>query len=82
MHGLTDAKRKAVLLSLIPASPSHPLKEMVNRYKFWYEYLLREMTEEVFTEANNDVILEAFNTVKPSSLSPPPRDSSTLWNNS
>ena len=32
------------------------------------------MTEKVFTEANNDVILEAFHTVKPSSLTPTPRE--------
>ena len=35
---------------------------------------LREVTEEVFTEANDDVILEAFHTVKPSSLTPTPRE--------
>ena len=63
MYGLTDAMRRAVLLSLIPASRSNPLKEMVNRYQFWYQDLLREVTEEVFTEANDDVILEAFHTV-------------------
>ena len=48
MYGLTDALRRAVLLSLIPASRSNPLKEMVNRYQFRYQGLLRESTEEVF----------------------------------
>ena len=52
MYGLTDAMRRAVLLSLIPASRSNPLKEMVNRYQFRYQELLREVTEEVFTECN------------------------------
>ena len=74
MYGLTDAMRRAVLLSLIPASRSNPLKEMVNRYQFRYQDLLRQVTEEVFTEANEDVILQAFHTVKPSSLTPTPRD--------
>ena len=74
MYGLTDAMRRAVLLSLIPASRSNPLKEMVNRSQFRYQDLLREVTEEVFTEANDDVILEAFDTVKPSSLTPTPRE--------
>ena len=74
MYGLTDAMRRAVLLSLIPAPRSNPLKEMVNRYQFRYQDLLREVTEEVFTEANNDVILDAFHTVTPSSLTPPPRE--------
>ena len=74
MYGLTDAMRRAVLLSLIPATRSNPLKEMVNRYRFWYQDLLREEMEEVFTEANDDVILEAFHTVKPSSLTPAPRE--------
>ena len=74
MYGLTDAMRRAVLLSLIPATRSNPLKEMVNRYQFRYQDLLREVTEEVFTEANDDVILEAFHTVKPSSLTPTPRE--------
>ena len=74
MYGLTDAMRRAVLLSLIPASRSNPLKEMVNRYQFRYQDLLREVTEEVFTEANDDVIMEAFHTVKPSSLTPAPRE--------
>ena len=32
------------------------------------------MTEEVFPEANDNVILEAFHTVKPSSLTPTPRE--------
>ena len=36
--------------------------------------LLREVTEEVFTEANEDVILESFNTVKLSSPTPTPRE--------
>ena len=45
----------------------------MNRYQFRYQDLLREVTEEVFTEANDDVILEAFHTVKPSSLTPTPR---------
>ena len=44
MYGLTDAMRRAVLLSLIPASRSNPLKEMVNRYQFRYQDLLREVT--------------------------------------
>ena len=74
MYGLTDAIRRAVLVSLIPASRSNPLKEMVNRDQFRYQDLLREVTEEVFTEANDDVILEAFHTVKPSSLTPTPRE--------
>ena len=46
----------------------------MNRYKFQNKDLLREVTEEVFTEANDDVILEAFHTVKPSSLTPTPRE--------
>ena len=75
MYGLTDAMRGAVFLPLIPASPSNPLKEMVNWYRFRYQDLLREVTEEVFTEAKNDVILEAFYTVNPSSLTPTPRES-------
>ena len=74
MYGLTDAMRRAVLLSLIPASRSNPLKEMVNRYQFRDQDLLREVTEEVFTEATDDVILEAVHTVKPSSLTPTPRE--------
>ena len=74
MYGLTDSIRRAVLLSLIPAARSNPLKEMVNRYQFRYQDLLREVTEEVFTEANDDVILEAFHTVKPSSLTPTLRE--------
>ena len=74
MYGLTDAMRRAVLLSLIPASRSNPLKEMVNRYRIRYKDLLREVTGEVFTEVNDDVILEAFHTVKPSSLTPTPRE--------
>ena len=41
MYGLTDAMRRAVLLSLIPATRSNPLKEMVNRYQFNYQDLLR-----------------------------------------
>ena len=73
MYRLTDAMRRAVLLSLIPASRSNPLQEMENRYRFRYQDLLREVTEEVFTEANDDVILEAFHTVKQSSLTPTPR---------
>ena len=74
MYGSTDSMRRAVLLSLMSVSRSNALKEMVNRYQFRYQDLLREMTEEVFTEANNDVILEAFHTVKPSSLTPTPRE--------
>ena len=74
MHGLTDAMRKAVLLSLIPACRSNPLKEMVNWYQFRYQDLLREVTEEVFKVANDDVILESFHTVKPSSLTSTPRE--------
>ena len=74
MYGSTDAMRKAVLLSLIPASRSSPLKEMVNRYQFWYQDVLRELTEEVFAEATDDVILEAFHMVKPSSPTPTPRE--------
>ena len=73
MYGLTDAMRRVVLLSLIPASRSNPLKEMVSRYQFKYQELLREVTEEIFTEAN-DVILEAFHMVQPSSLTPTPRE--------
>ena len=42
----------------------------MNRYQFRYQDLLREVTEEVFTEAKDDVILEAFHTVKLSSLTP------------
>ena len=74
MYGSTDAMGRAVLLSLTPAARSNPLKEMVNRYQFRYQDLLRDLTEEVFTEANDDVILEAFHTIKPSSLTPTPRD--------
>ena len=74
MYGLKDAMRRAVLLSLIPTSRSNPLKEMVNRYQFWYQDLLREVTEEVFREGNNVVILEAFHTVKPSSPTPTPHE--------
>ena len=33
------------------------------------------MTEKVFTEANDDMIFEAFHVVKPSSLTPKPRES-------
>ena len=47
MYGLRDAMRRAVLLSLIPATRSKPLKKMVSRYQFRYEDLLREVTEEV-----------------------------------
>ena len=47
---------------------------MGNRYQFRYQDLLREVTEEVFTEANDDAILEAFHTVKLSSLTPTPRE--------
>ena len=46
----------------------------MNPYRFWYHDLLREVTEEVFTEANADVILEAFHAVNPSSLTPTPRE--------
>ena len=74
MYGLTDAMRRAVLLSLIPASRSNPQKEIMNQYQYRYQDLLGEVTEEVFTEANDDVILEAFHTVKPSSLTPTPRE--------
>ena len=74
MYTLTDAMRRAVLLSLIPASRSNPLKEMVNRYLFRYQDLLTEVTEEAFTEAKDDVILKAFHTVKLSSLTPTPRE--------
>ena len=74
MYGLTDAMRRAALLSLIATSRSNPFKEMVNRYQFRYQDFLTEVTEEVFTDANDDVILEAFNTVKPSSLTPTPRE--------
>ena len=73
-YRLTDAIRRAVLLSLISASRSNPLKEMVNPYQFRYQDLMREVTEEVFTEANDDVIFEAFQTIKPSSLPPTPRE--------
>ena len=74
MYGLTGAMTRGVLLSLIFASQSNPLKEMANRYQFWYQDLSREVTDEVFTEANEDVILEAFNTVRLSSLTPTPRE--------
>ena len=70
MYGLTDAIRRAVLLSLIPASRSKALKEMVNRYQFRYQDLLREVTDEFSTEANDDVTLEAAPIIKPSSLTP------------
>ena len=73
MYGLRHAMRRAVLLSFIPTTRCNPLKEMVNRYEFRYQHFFREVTEEVFTEANDDVILEAFRTVKPSSLTPTPR---------
>ena len=46
----------------------------MNRYQFRYEDSLREVTEEVFTGANDDVILKAFHTVKPSSLKPTRRE--------
>ena len=49
MYGLTDAMRRPVLLSLIPAIRSNPIKEMVNRYQFRYQDLSTEVTEEVFT---------------------------------
>ena len=78
MYGLTETMRKAVLLSLIPASRSNPFKEMANRYHFQYQDLLREVTEDVFVEAKDDVILEAFHTVKPSSLTSTPREFITL----
>ena len=74
MYGLTDAMRRAVLLSLICASRSNPQMEMVNQYQYRYQDVLREVTEEVFTEGNDDVILEAFHTVKPSSLTPTARE--------
>ena len=74
MYGLTDAMRRAVLLSLIAATRSDPLKEMVGRYQFKYQDLLKEVAEEVFTEANDDVILEALHTVKPSPLTPTPHE--------
>ena len=57
-----------------PLSRSNPLKEMVNRYQFWYQGFSREVTEEVFAEANDDVILDAFYTVKPSSLTLTPHE--------
>ena len=74
MYGLSDAMRRAVLLSLIPSSGSNPLTEMVNQYQFRYPGLLREVTEEVLTEANDDAILEACHTVKLSSLTSTPRE--------
>ena len=37
MYGLMDAMRRAVLLSLIPASRPNPLKETLNRYQFRYQ---------------------------------------------
>ena len=74
MYVLTGAMRKAVLLSLIRASRSDTLKEMVNQYQFRYQDLFREVTEEVFTEASDDVILEAFHTVTPSSPTATPRE--------
>ena len=81
MYRLTDAMRGPVLLSLIPASRSNPLKEMVSLYQFRYQDLLREVIVEVFTEANDNVILEAFHTVKPSSPTPTPREFIFLLNN-
>ena len=72
MYGLT--MRRAVLLSLIPASRSNPLKEMDIRYNFKYQDLPKEVTGEVFTEAKDNLILEAFHTVKPSSLTPMPHE--------
>ena len=81
MYGLTDAMRRAVLLSLLPATRSNPLEDMMNRYQLRYQDLLREVTEEIFTEANDDSILEAFVTVKPSSLSPTPPSLLTSWQN-
>ena len=72
MYGLTDAMGRADLLSLIPATRSNPLKVMVNRSQFRYQDLLREVTKEVFTEANDDVILVVSHTVKRSSLIPTP----------
>ena len=74
MYRLTDTMRRGVLLSLVPAFRSNPLKEVVNRYELNYQDLLREVTEEVFTEANDDVTLEAFHTVKPSSLTSTPHE--------
>ena len=74
MYRLTDTMRRGVLLSLIPAFRSNPLKEVVNRYELNYQELLREVTEEVFTEANDDVTLEAFQTVQLSSLTSTPRE--------
>ena len=47
---------------------------MVNRYQFRYQDLLREVTEEVFTEANDNLILEAFPTVRLSSPTPMPHE--------
>ena len=70
----TDTQKVVFLLSLIPATRSNPLKEMVRRYQFRYQDLLRVVTEKVFTEAKDDVILEAFHTVKQSSLTPTPRE--------
>ena len=74
MYKLTNTMRRAVLRSLIPTSRSNPLKEMVTRWLFRWQGLLREVTEEVFTEANDDVSLEAFHTVKPSSISLTPSE--------
>ena len=54
--------------------PVQPTEGNVNWYQIRHQELLREVTEEVFTEANDDVILEAFHTVKPSSLTPTPRE--------
>ena len=43
MYGLTDAMRRAGLLCLILASRCNALKEMVNRYQFKYQDLLKEV---------------------------------------
>ena len=50
---------------------------MVNWYQFRYQELMTEVTEvteKVFLEENDDVIFEAFHTVKPSSVTPMPRE--------
>ena len=75
----TDVQRdgcheKSCLAFSNPLSRSNALKEMVNRYHIRYQGFSREVTEEVFAEASDDVILEALHTVKPSSLTLTPRE--------
>ena len=61
--------------SRLPVQPTQENSELVD---FQYQDLLREVTEEVFVEANDDVILGAFHTVKSSSLTSTPREFITL----